>query len=779
MVKNFMGLSKKFNIDFCALLLILLCVNIPLSQKFMLPLRDSMNTFGMFYYFYNEYFFHGTIAQWSPFNVYGMPAHYTQLVSLTPASYLFLFLGKLFQIKNVMLLFKVSMLFEQLVFLMGMYFLSRTLYRRRITIFIICVSAIACNVWLSQIYFNFRIYYTFPLISYFIILFFSKKSPGHLCCAIIIGIISTLGVLPYFALLWIFLFFILFLSLYYQYRVPTNKLFKLSASNVVGFSLTVLLALAFFFFFKNITHFVSISAPNRLPGGGTDLKTFLTYGGNPDLFEVLKSFLFAKPLYLSTGAWLDNTVYLGLLPFIFFFWALFKVRGKKHIAFLTVLFVLVCFSLGGMTAALIYKLPGMSYYRHVGLVFGLLKIIVLICAGFGLDQFLSLHFRKRKKYLFYSLALLIILVETSEMLQGSMIEGSGIWAGVRLTHFEFRLWAYIVPLTLFFIVSLFNKFWSRSASKEKKILLVFEIVLVLALFVDLFSFRLSIYKEIPKLEASYYDTLEAFDVHPVSFQEERVMKPFSRRQKLALKMLERPGGGFGKNSYVHDFLQFDSCLIPYRGDFMSTNVAKVFELNPVILSILSSCEEKKLRLTTNIEMYASEDEMFDNLSKLNIMMNSIVGLDNAKVPEAVNKVKDALGGRVYLLNEADEVLSNFKSKIFYGANSLGELTVEQFRADEIIIQANVTEKEGSWLFYADAYHPGWHAQVDGVKSKIYQAFLVHKAVFLEQGNHLVRLYFHQGLNSIISQCMFYIGIVFSTFIFLAGAITLFSNRNID
>ena len=96
--------------SFPCLLILLLLINWPSFNPHFVPVQDAMNTFNMFYYFYNEFFTHGHLAQWSPFNAMGQPAHYTQILSMTPLSYFFTLMGTILHIKDVLWVFKISLL---------------------------------------------------------------------------------------------------------------------------------------------------------------------------------------------------------------------------------------------------------------------------------------------------------------------------------------------------------------------------------------------------------------------------------------------------------------------------------------------------------------------------------------------------------------------------------------------------------------------------------------------------------------------------------------------
>ena len=76
----------------------------------------------------------------------------------------------------------------------------------------------------------------------------------------------------------------------------------------------------------------------------------------------------------------------------------------------------------------------------------------------------------------------------------------------------------------------------------------------------------------------------------------------------------------------------------------------------------------------------------------------------------------------------------------------GTVQVTRFTLDELVAQTQVAAPDGAWLVYADAFHPGWRATVDGRDVPIAEANLAFKAVWLPRGDHVVRFWFQPGLS---------------------------------
>jgi len=69
------------------------------------------------------------------------------------------------------------------------------------------------------------------------------------------------------------------------------------------------------------------------------------------------------------------------------------------------------------------------------------------------------------------------------------------------------------------------------------------------------------------------------------------------------------------------------------------------------------------------------------------------------------------------------------------------VNIISYRANEVIIKANVTKKP-KFLVLADNYYPGWEVEVDGRKDKIYKANFILRGAYLSPGKHIVRFFYN-------------------------------------
>jgi hypothetical protein len=96
-----------------------------------------------------------------------------------------------------------------------------------------------------------------------------------------------------------------------------------------------------------------------------------------------------------------------------------------------------------------------------------------------------------------------------------------------------------------------------------------------------------------------------------------------------------------------------------------------------------------------------------------------------------------------------------------GRAPLGTIRVKEFSANRLVAEVDVSHDGPVWLTYADSFHPGWSATVNGTPSPVAKAFLAFKAVRLEKGRSEVRLAFHDGIHTRAAQLLALISTAFA------------------
>lgn len=442
-------------------------------------------------------------------------------------------------------------------------------------------------------------------------------------------------------------------------------------------------------------------------GAENPVNMFMTYAGNASIGSVVSWFFLGTPAYTPLGAGRDNTVYVGFATVVFFVWAIAFARNKYWLAVLAAFIGLVWLSFGGVIANLVYYFPGMKFYRHVGLVYPLVKICVALGGGFGLADFLECPADVRMKRTLITIGICLLLLDTSRVFHYNR----SIIVPVLMIYFI----AFLAWLAIRSVVKIRNR---DSDPRARHLFLehAFALLLISALCLDVVSFRQILYTSWPKMPPQAMAGFKSVDVNELPYIAQRGQDP-EGRQKLALLLQKAVKTRFSTQyESLYGFAQGDPCN-PIKGIGLLTDGLKVFmdakfsdndEKN-----IIKGCSAPKLRLLDYMQS-------MDKTSSLDLLKAS----QEVRTPAVPGKSEQS--------------------------PEMGNISVVDFTSDKIGIRTQINKKGGAWLVYADSFYPGWHAYVDGVSTQVYEAFAAFKAVFVPEGDHEVRFVFFNNLTSVLS-----------------------------
>ncbi len=712
--------------DFMFLSLFVIIINLPYFAWYYVPYHDSMYFFDLFYFFYNHFFFHNNLAQWMPYDSYGLPINHEQIFGLSAISYFFMFIGWIFKVKNVLLLFKATVLFEQLVLLTGMYLLSRILFNNRRTVYIVCIGAVCSCYWLHQLMFDLHTFYMFPLSLYLLILFFRSRAPEFLWLTGIILFSWIMGNSLYCMSLWIATLFIVFVVLLLKDVSVLKCIFQKKPLNIVLFIFFIVLCFAYYMQLNDIRGYVNFLS--RGHGGANTLATFLIWG------EVRGFPEFLKNQFLG----LHDTRYMGLLPILFFIISIIWIRKKEFFAFLAPVIFLIWLYCGGLFSVLCYYIPGMKYYRHITYTYGMIKILMLICAGYGLDLFWKAETREKIKYLFISLAVMVFIYD-SHRLTGRFLHELSFSSTPKKDFFLVVRPLSVFPIAGIYLVVFisivigysFFVLLHKFRYKDKKKWIVFRYfvdgMLIFVFFIDILYFQILVFKLKPRLSKDYKDSVYVYYVHKFEFMPFRKQEPKGQRQKDAYRLISRKTAGTNYPA-VYNFIQFDTCYTEFYTHMHSKGFTRLMNTRHTIdrdLLKVIGCGFPKFRLIGNAKYFDTIDEASDTMKKMPKLFDTLI----IRSPSRVNKA----------------IMHSYLN-----SGALGHIKLVNFNPNEVYLNVNVSAKQGAWLVYADNYHKGWHAEVNGKEVPVEEAYLAFKAVYLNKGHNKVHLFYWNGIISFIS-----------------------------
>lgn len=748
-------MAYRVNVEYCFFIFLVLLINYPYLSGTFVPYHDTLHVFQGFHYFYSHYYFTGEIANW---NMYlGLGTNFQQLFVLTPSGYFAMFIGKLLRIENALLLFKWSIVFEQLVMLFGMYRLSRLLFTHSATVIFVCVGAIGSTVWYSQLYWSFRIYYLIPLILYFLFRFFIEKRPIFFWAFGIVSLFSMLGNPPYFGIVLFFICFCIGVVMSLKYIDAWKTIPEISIKNIFAFLLLIILLSAYLTLIVHALRNMSFIAPDRDAAGKTSLDVFLSYGGHIDLKALYHMFLFGWPIHTPWNHAMDNTVYIGLISLFFLVYSFLYVRGIRYLAVLAALIFLIWFSSAGLLATLLYFVPGISLLRHLSLMWGPIKICMLICAGFGLDHYLRAGKRFRPVLI---IIIVIFLMDIFAVKYSTFPES---WHVTKLCPLISYL-RIIVYIVIVYLGLLFCKFISRRNYREvfhlrvtqKEVLIYFCIV---AFVFDLLLFQVVAKDVAPNVSKENIGRLYTVRVSYPEFYLERRGSPVSKRSSDAMRLILSIPNTPQINSIIYSFVQFDPLFSKYRKEY-------TFPPYDHLKSILESRADF---------MSSGKKILGWHYPKFRLVRKAIF-VDTDDEASRIIKNTENLDDIVVL----QDILPSVREKEFDVDDStteIGTISVLRITANEVCLLVNVKSKYPVWLVYADFYDRTWEAYVNGSVSPIAKAFLAFKAVCVMPGENIVDFSYSKGLMPKMSNIIFFLGFGFGALIVVQTIRTIFSSTS--
>ncbi len=724
--------------QFWLICLLAVVMFVPFLQNVYVPWHDTMYGFQVFHFFYSNYFYTGELAQWMPNDTFGMPSSHDQLFGISPVNYIAMFLGKMLGVTNALWLFKLCLLVEFLVFLSGLFLLCRLLFKNRLTVFLICLIALIRSHLLFQLYFDFRIMYLLPLVLYWLVRFVREKNLSYLWGTGIILIGWDMGNVLYFVFLWSFVLTVFLATLCWRERGWAGCFDFKNARQWVLLGILLFAGAAFFFQLKDLHSFIDLGPRGNF--GRVALGNFIHWGGVYDIGALLHG------LVLGPGP--DKLV--GLFPVALLIYSFFTVRSREHLALTLSALSVLWLAFGGLFSAAAYYFVPLSFYRHIGLTYALLKILVLIAAGFGMEKFWDLSPRKKTLFFLITLAGFIFFVDAFRFSGGWFTElaytenaREMLWTGMTQNLDILRVEANILGLVLLVLVSAGMALWTLRMKSEDRVAMVHRSLNLIVLFlVTLYSlsYQAGSDRMTAAVDKEMALNLPALAVHPLEYQSRRSNVPLTQRQQQALALSTRPGIDAVYTS-AYNFIQLDPC----HSEFFTHMHPKAFvwllntrkAIDPDLLTVLG-CGATKLRLVPQADYVADKDEAARMLfSRPQIADRAVItrpgGRESGETP-----VKDGTSPAV--------------------------VTAQDFSANGLEVEVNNPYRPGAWLVYADSFHPDWTVFVNGKKVPCYPAYLAFKAVYLGPGTSEVRFVFRPGWKRWRSQGLALFGGLFGCYL---------------
>ncbi len=739
---------KRMDLAFLGLIGLQILFGLPYWLNLAVPYHDTLQVFEWFAFFYNEVFWHNALPQWIPFGFYGIQSDYFP-THLGPAHFLVGLAGYLLRAENMYVLFKISMLLEQLALLYGIYLLATELFRHKSTVFFVCITVIGSNFLLYQLAFNFRAFYLLPLIIFLLLRFLASRRLVYLSMVFVVFFMLIPGtgyLLSANMLIVLLMAAILVIGNYNGCLKHWRDIFKLSRRDILWNTLLFLVLILLLGSYAYLLHSSLVDtrllAEGRDPQSGvTDLHTFLTYAPDIGLAKFVR-LINPIPNILTD---IDLSLYAGVFALPLFIYGLIYRRNLVQVACLVVVVVLGAASLGKITpvAELLYNyFPLMKYYRHIGYIVYSYHIFVPILAGYGLDcawdRFASWKDGQKstiRRVPGFPYSLLFLLAG---------MWGCAVYGGYNYAHSISHYCAEIKGITpsadfagpitavsiavLLLILMLFPFAFRKRDDDATMAVRIRLMVIGLATFLclDMFAFQISqtlvLYKGstlVRKLFGS-----DGIRVARYVFQKQRTFLPPSGRASLAT-FLPSDGANY---TIACDLLQWDPCIPLHKIEMISSHIATFIEVKGGVIGI----EKGENIASETRNCLGWETDKLKVLTKVRLVSNPSDALAMIRIAQDISLVPVIIG------EQQVQGEKNDSSSALFGHPSIEVL---DYWANEIKMKVLAPQDRPAWLYYAEAWHPDWRAYVNGRPVPVLRANYAVKAVKLDRGPNEVYMVF--------------------------------------
>jgi hypothetical protein len=725
---NESGITHKrlfINFDLLILLSLLVIMNVPLLMDMSHIFGDTFSAYQEFSINYNEIYYHHQIPLWLPYSSYGIPGF--SPISLSIVSYYFIGLGQLLRITDSLLLFKFSLLAEQMIAIGGMYLLARQLFQKKWVVMVVCLATMATFSVYRQVVLNFRMVYLLPVALFFINRFFERKRPELLWLSGITLLFSIPGSVFYPLIIEFYALAIYFVILLLQNPRIITCLYKINWKNILAFTAFLLLCGLILFCLENYYAGVLLIRGGRSANMAVTLGDFLSYSKSWTPIDLAISLIYGLVTPSITNNY-EYIFYIGLLPLLGVIAACCYQRKPGWLAVLGAGLFLYLISLREIFAAIVYYLPLVNKTRYTAIL-GIIpfRLFLILAAGWGLDLDLKKKHLVKIGGVFITIILIIegLGTLTAPSLTGAYNRFNDVLMNaVNYTRdyklLLLRLVGYLLLILLFYII---KQITNTHDNIKPWLYRFFNLMLLVVVILDLAEFRYNYETKIQKFQpAPFQIPLSYRLIQPLAYQAERDINPpneqISQVSQFASSL--QPINAYDMESYV----QFDRC-IPYY----VTHFNNKFE---IISNSIAPFINADLTLVSSTVPTKALNQVFAcGYPKLRVVSNVSVMDNSSDVLDAINHAVD-LSNLLILSKEDTSIVSELNKP-----NPKADIQVVSFSMNRFVMEVNLQEKEGGWLIYSDANHPEWHASVNGVPVKIEKAYLAFKAIHLTSGKNLV------------------------------------------
>lgn len=666
------------------------------------------------------------LALWFPYSMHGVASNLFANGQGSLFPNILLLLGGVPAGTPAIPLFYAGIYLEELILLTGVWGLGRRYYASPYTRFFVAAAALGSSFWASQIFFNHRLFYAIPLLLSLLHGYLEEGRRGDLLLAALLGALQFSGSAIYLPV-----FVVIVVAAYFVSHALLHRAFWAAKLRQLRPRLPDLAIVALF-------AVLVIAIVGSLSEGSSAFRQVRT-GRNPDSSVTLDAFLtFATTLkptryldfFLGISPSMDVTLYCGLAPLAFAAAALAARPGKPVLHLLICILLLLLFTTGylSLVGAVTYQgVPPMRYFRYVGMMSPLVRLFVILLAGYGFDALVSgrLDVARFARGTAAGCAVVALVALAGLTREGQNVLADFFRSGsADVANRPAVLGAFPVATlagTGAAAVAFAALLLLRGRARFVPLLLVLQTV-------DVYRWKIQMFRdETATLDEAQY---ALHRVAPLPYLARRADYPTSDRYRTMEPVLFDYGARY---DLIDGFAHLDPPATRFRFNYWLAPFEALIQAQDRRPLDHRLDRPARLQPFRPGDPYAKVVGMTED--KIRIFRRAHVAASDQAAADLMNS--PGFRGDVLLLSPRPGIATEELGPQLGSADERVRTNVRVLGFDANSASIGVTVPDGGWLSYADVWDGGWTATVNGKPATVERSFLAYKAVRLEPGVNFV------------------------------------------
>jgi hypothetical protein len=631
--------------------------------------------------------------------------------------------------------FYVSLWFDELILMVGVWCLGKRYALSPLGLFFTVLTAAGSSLWLDQMFFNLRLFHALPLVFALYHGFAEDGARWKLHAAINLLFMGFLGNSGYLA---IFAGFVALLygvthALFYPSGVLGKlrpRLSDLPAILVNGATLAAAYAL-----FRRGSETLALHRAGRGADGSVSLDDFVTYGSSVNPIRYADFLSGISPS-------LDYSLYVGAAALALAVSAIFCRPGRRVLHLAVCLLLLVLFGVGylGVVSALSYTAaPPLRLFRVVAGGGTIARLLVILLAGIGFEAW------RRGRVPAGAARRIGFAMVAAGVLMGAVGAATAWRTGLALSIREvlrtaqFRLGENLAAESGSYTVVMLAG--SAVAAAAVGLLLrrragaapaVLALLLVHAADLHRWKIQMTAVKTVQLATPQ----VPLQEIRRPAYHGRRDVETSERQAAMASLFPIRCNAGdtvdpylgleppYTRRQVTHWEGPFDRLLRTYRHG-----------IDPEGKRPDASWVERRPFFPVSVPAYDKLTGVTED--KLQVFGAAYRGADDRETGDVLNR--PGFGGDLLLLASDADVPALEHAKPAASDRLAAVPEVLEARANRVRVRVEMPQE--GWLYYADAWHPQWTATVNGAPAKVERAWIAYKAVKVGRGANVVEFRF--------------------------------------